>query len=136
MGKFIFFLFIKNNFELILNQLYKLVIASSGVLAFLVNLSIYFIIGTTSALTYNMVGHLKFNLVIGFGIFLFNDPIKFQQILAILMLLVGLVAYSYFRIKETEQEKQNAQANESSDKLIDNIEKQSVEGDNSIQNNK
>ena len=136
MGKFIFFLFIKNNFELILNQLYKLVIASSGVLAFLVNLSIYFIIGTTSALTYNMVGHLKFNLVIGFGIFLFNDPIKFQQILAILMLLVGLVAYSYFRIKETEQEKQNAQANESSDKLIDNIEKQSVEGDNSIQHNK
>ena len=83
-----------------------------------------------------MVGHLKFNLVIGFGIFLFNDPIKFQQILAILMLLVGLVAYSYFRIKETEQEKQNAQANESSDKLIDNIEKQSVESDNSIQNNK
>lgn len=136
MGKFIFFLFIKNNFELILNRLYKLVIASSGVLAFLVNLSIYWIIGTTSALTYNMVGHLKFNLVIGFGIFLFNDPIKFQQVLAILMLLVGLVAYSYFRIKETEQEKQNAQANESSDKLIDNIEKQSVEGDNSIQNNK
>jgi solute carrier family 35 protein E3 len=63
----------------------------SGFLAFLVNLSIYWIIGTTSALTYNMVGYLKFNLIVGFGIFLFNDPIKFQQVLAILMLLIGFL---------------------------------------------
>ncbi|RNA40276.1 Solute carrier family 35 member E3 [Brachionus plicatilis] len=81
------------------------VIISSGVIAFGVNITIYWIIGITSALTYNMSGNLKFITTIVVGSILFHDPMKLEQIVSIFMVTIGLVLYSYFRLKETEQEK-------------------------------
>lgn len=90
-------------------------------MAFLVNLSIYWIIGSTSALTYNMVGYFKFSLIIGIGAFLFDDPVTYQQILSIITVMAGnlslikffqnwliyyflkgLILYSYFKIQESK----------------------------------
>lgn len=84
-----------------------ILITLSGAMAFLVNLSIYMVIGSTSVLTYNMVGYFKFILIIAFGILMYKDPLEIEQFFSFIIITLGLVFYSYFRIKETEEEKIN-----------------------------
>ncbi|XP_063216631.1 solute carrier family 35 member E3-like isoform X1 [Bacillus rossius redtenbacheri] len=65
--------------------------------AFFVNLSIYWIIGNTSPLTYNMVGHMKFCLTVFGGILLFNDPFHVNQVIGVLFTLTGVTAYAHVK---------------------------------------
>ncbi|XP_041636199.1 solute carrier family 35 member E3 [Cheilinus undulatus] len=77
----------------------------SGVVAFLVNLSIYWIIGNTSAVTYNMFGHFKFCITLVGGYMLFNDPMSLNQVLGILCTLAGILSYTHFKLAEQEEGK-------------------------------
>ncbi|KAM9705368.1 solute carrier family 35 member E3 [Menidia menidia] len=77
----------------------------SGVVAFLVNLSIYWIIGTTSAVTYNMFGHFKFCITLIGGYLLFHDPLSLNQALGILCTLAGILSYTHFKLFEQEEGK-------------------------------
>ncbi|XP_046437845.1 solute carrier family 35 member E3-like [Daphnia pulex] len=72
-------------------------VVCSCLIAFAVNLSIYWIIGNTSALTYNMAGHLKFCLTVAAGFFLFQDPLSANQLFGLILTLAGVVAYSHVR---------------------------------------
>ncbi|CAH2277866.1 solute carrier family 35 member E3 [Pelobates cultripes] len=74
----------------------------SGVIAFTVNLSIYWIIGNTSPVTYNMFGHFKFCITLIGGYILFKDPLSLNQALGIFCTVFGILAYT--RIKFSEQE--------------------------------
>ncbi|XP_013411667.1 solute carrier family 35 member E3 [Lingula anatina] len=75
----------------------------SSCVAFLVNLTIFWIIGNTSAVTYNMVGHLKFVLVLLGGFLLFRDPLAINQIAGILLVVAGVVTYTHFKLKEQKK---------------------------------
>ncbi|XP_048827244.1 solute carrier family 35 member E3 [Brienomyrus brachyistius] len=77
----------------------------SGVIAFLVNLSIYWIIGNTSPVTYNMFGHFKFCITLLGGYVLFQDPLSLHQGLGILCTLLGILAYTHFKLAEQEEGK-------------------------------
>ncbi|XP_061617349.1 solute carrier family 35 member E3 isoform X2 [Phyllopteryx taeniolatus] len=77
----------------------------SGVVAFLVNLSIYWIIGNTSAVTYNMFGHFKFCITLVGGYVLFQDPLSLNQALGILCTLVGILSYTHIKLAEQEEGK-------------------------------
>ncbi|XP_016349252.1 solute carrier family 35 member E3 isoform X2 [Sinocyclocheilus anshuiensis] len=77
----------------------------SGVTAFLVNLSIYWIIGNTSPVTYNMFGHFKFCITLLGGYVLFQDPLSLNQGLGILCTLSGILAYTHFKLAEQEEGK-------------------------------
>ncbi|XP_016346695.1 solute carrier family 35 member E3-like [Sinocyclocheilus anshuiensis] len=77
----------------------------SGVIAFLVNLSIYWIIGNTSPVTYNMFGHFKFCITLLGGYVLFQDPLSLNQGLGILCTLSGILAYTHFKLAEQEEGK-------------------------------
>ncbi|XP_030632686.1 solute carrier family 35 member E3 isoform X2 [Chanos chanos] len=77
----------------------------SGVIAFLVNLSIYWIIGNTSPVTYNMFGHFKFCVTLLGGYVLFQDPLSLNQGLGILCTLSGILAYTHFKLAEQEEGK-------------------------------
>ncbi|XP_075900463.1 solute carrier family 35 member E3 [Nelusetta ayraudi] len=77
----------------------------SGVVAFLVNLSIYWIIGNTSAVTYNMFGHFKFCITLVGGYLLFHDPLSFNQGLGILCTLAGILSYTHIKLSEQEEGK-------------------------------
>ncbi|KAF3859682.1 hypothetical protein F7725_022081 [Dissostichus mawsoni] len=77
----------------------------SGVVAFLVNLSIYWIIGNTSAVTYNMFGHFKFCITLVGGYLIFHDPISINQALGILCTLAGILSYTHFKLAEQEEGK-------------------------------
>ncbi|XP_002736507.1 solute carrier family 35 member E3-like [Saccoglossus kowalevskii] len=74
----------------------------SSLVAFSVNLSIYWIIGNTSPVTYNMVGHFKFCLTLLGGYFLFDDQLQTNQLLGIGMTLTGIILYTHFKMQERE----------------------------------
>ncbi|XP_029426196.1 solute carrier family 35 member E3 isoform X2 [Nannospalax galili] len=82
-----------------------LVVLLSGVIAFMVNLSIYWIIGNTSPVTYNMFGHFKFCITLCGGYVLFKDPLSVNQGLGILCTLFGILAYTHFKLSEQEGSK-------------------------------
>ncbi|XP_046339540.1 solute carrier family 35 member E3-like [Haliotis cracherodii] len=77
-----------------------LMVFLSGVVAFSVNLSIFWIIGNTSPVTYNMVGHLKFCLTLLGGYLLFHDHLQLLQVSGILTTLGGVLAYTHFKLQE------------------------------------
>ncbi|XP_006267128.1 solute carrier family 35 member E3 [Alligator mississippiensis] len=77
----------------------------SGIIAFMVNLSIYWIIGNTSPVTYNMFGHFKFCITLLGGYILFKDPLSVNQGLGILCTLLGILAYTHFKLGEQEGSK-------------------------------
>ncbi|KAA8539496.1 hypothetical protein F0562_026188 [Nyssa sinensis] len=68
-----------------------------------VNFSTFLVIGKTSPVTYQVLGHLKTCLVLAFGYFLLHDPFSWRNILGILVALVGMVLYSYYCTLENQQ---------------------------------
>ncbi|XP_070193738.1 solute carrier family 35 member E3-like isoform X2 [Littorina saxatilis] len=80
-----------------------LMVFLSGVVAFMVNLSIFWIIGNTSPVTYNMVGHLKFCLTLLGGYFLFSDHLQPLQVFGIVTTLTGILTYTHFKMQEVRQ---------------------------------
>ncbi|XP_046286644.1 solute carrier family 35 member E3 isoform X3 [Marmota monax] len=90
----------------LVTSLYQvLMVLLSGVIAFMVNLSIYWIIGNTSPVTYNMFGHFKFCITLCGGYVLFKDPLSINQGLGILCTLFGILAYTHFKLSEQEGSK-------------------------------
>ncbi|CAB3385841.1 Hypothetical predicted protein [Cloeon dipterum] len=80
-------------------------VLSSGVVALFVNLSIYWLLGNTSPLTYNMVGHLKFCLTLLGGYLLFREPLTFNQTMGILLTIVGVSTYAHLKVTEDKRSK-------------------------------
>ncbi|CAA0838104.1 Insulinase (Peptidase family M16) family protein [Striga hermonthica] len=74
-----------------------------------VNFSTFLVIGKTSPVTYQVLGHLKTCLVLAFGYVLLRDPFSWRNILGILIAIVGMVLYSYYCTIESQQ-KTNAEA--------------------------
>ncbi|GFN88875.1 solute carrier family 35 member e3 [Plakobranchus ocellatus] len=75
-------------------------VTASACVAFSVNLSIFWIIGNTSPVTYNMIGHLKFCMTLLGGYLLFHDPIQALQLMGILCTVAGVVAYTHIKREE------------------------------------
>lgn len=82
-----------------------LLVVLSGLIAFFLNLSIFWIIGNTSPLTYNMVGHLKFCLTLAGGYLFFNDPLRALQFIGISFTFAGVLFYTHYKLLEQKQEK-------------------------------
>lgn len=68
-----------------------------------VNFSTFLVIGKTSPVTYQVLGHLKTCLVLTFGYVLLHDPFNWRNIVGILIALVGMILYSYFCSMESQQ---------------------------------
>eukprot|EP00118_Oscarella_pearsei_P013736 m.113024 g.113024 ORF g.113024 m.113024 type:complete len:308 (+) comp37446_c0_seq41:3632-4555(+) len=78
-------------------------VCASGILAFSVNLSIFFIIGKTSPVTYNMVGHLKFCITLLGGYLIFEDSLSMNQLLGVFLTLTGIMLYTHFKVTEHQK---------------------------------
>ncbi|KAI8049211.1 triose-phosphate transporter family-domain-containing protein [Syncephalis plumigaleata] len=72
----------------------------SGVLAFLVNWSIFAIIGRTSAITYNVVGHAKLCLILVGGFIVFREEVDWRNLTGISIALFGIYLYSKIKMAE------------------------------------
>ncbi|OVA17269.1 Triose-phosphate transporter domain [Macleaya cordata] len=67
-----------------------------------VNFSTFLVIGKTSPVTYQVLGHLKTCLVLGFGYVLLRDPFSWRNIFGIFVALVGMILYSYYCTLESQ----------------------------------
>ncbi|XP_078041329.1 solute carrier family 35 member E3-like isoform X2 [Augochlora pura] len=77
-----------------------IMVVLSGVVAFFVNLTSYWIIGKTSPLTYNMVGHSKFCLLLLGGSLIFHETLAINQVIGITSTLVGIILYAQIKMKD------------------------------------
>ncbi|KAF5727458.1 hypothetical protein HS088_TW22G01151 [Tripterygium wilfordii] len=75
----------------------------SCIISVFVNFSTFMVIGKTSPVTYQVVGHLKTCLVLGFGYTLLHDPFTIRNIIGILVAMWGMVLYSYFCTQENKK---------------------------------
>ncbi|CAF4730507.1 unnamed protein product [Rotaria sp. Silwood1] len=78
-------------------------IIASGIAAFAVNLSVYWVIENTSTLTYNMIGHMKTVSILVGGYLIFKDSLNFKQLIGILLTLFGLFSYTFVKMSEQNQ---------------------------------
>ena len=80
-----------------------ILIVTSCFIAVLVNLCSMNLIGATSPVTYNVVGHAKTCLILASGYFLVPGPVEsivqmFQHFAGVIVGLLGVFSYSYFKI--------------------------------------
>jgi solute carrier family 35 protein E3 len=68
-----------------------------------VNFSTFLVIGKTSAVTYQVLGHLKTCLVLAFGYILLKNPFSWRNICGILVAVLGMGLYSIVSVKESQQ---------------------------------
>ncbi|EEB14745.1 GDP-mannose transporter, putative [Pediculus humanus corporis] len=80
------------------NSLEVIIVCMSCIVALFVNISIYWIIGKTSPLTYNIFGHLKFCLTALGGFLIFNEPMSFMQCVGVILTLSGVTFYAHFKV--------------------------------------
>lgn len=74
------------------------IIFLSGCFGLLVSLSTFLMIGATSALTYNIVGHLKTVTILLMGFFFFGDSVNSQKIFGITLALIAVCWYSKLKL--------------------------------------
>ncbi|GIL90469.1 hypothetical protein Vretifemale_18118 [Volvox reticuliferus] len=66
----------------------------SAVLGLLVSLSTFLVIGATSSLTYNVVGHLKTVIILTGGCLFFGDSMPAKKFLGVCIAMAGIVWYT------------------------------------------
>jgi solute carrier family 35 protein E3 len=59
-----------------------------------VNISNYLVLGKTSPLTYQVLGHLKTVFILVLGFVMFNKPVDSRNLMGIVIAMVGVVAYT------------------------------------------
>jgi solute carrier family 35 protein E3 len=76
-------------------------IAVSAVLGLLVSLSTFLVIGATSSLTYNVVGHVKTVIILAGGCIFFGDEMPAKKLAGISVAMGGIVWYSQLKLAES-----------------------------------
>ena len=85
----------------------------SSILAFLVNLSIFLVIGKTSPLSYNVLGHAKLCVILVSGYVWFDESCSMKNLAGIVLAVGGIIWYTSLKLaaplepfnrKETAQE--------------------------------
>jgi solute carrier family 35 protein E3 len=88
---------------MLFHELLQGFIVMSCLIAVSVNFSTFLVIGTTSPVTYQVLGHLKTCLVLSFGYTLLHDPFTMRNILGILVAIFGMALYSCFSVMESKK---------------------------------
>ncbi|PNW72757.1 hypothetical protein CHLRE_15g641266v5 [Chlamydomonas reinhardtii] len=73
-------------------------IVISALLGILVSLSTFLVIGATSSLTYNIVGHFKTILILAGGCLLFGESMPWKRLAGIALTMCGIAWYTYLSI--------------------------------------
>lgn len=79
------------------------IIFGSGVLAFCLNFSIFYVIHSTTAVTFNVAGNLKVAVAITFSWLIFKNPISLLNAVGCAVTLVGCTFYGYVRHMLSQQ---------------------------------
>jgi len=82
-----------------------IIISSS--LAFLVNLSIFLVIGKTSPVTYNVLGHFKLTVILTLGFVAFGATVDWRNITGVLLTLSGVIWYTQLKTSQPAEKPPN-----------------------------
>ncbi|MCO5554957.1 hypothetical protein L7F22_008497 [Adiantum nelumboides] len=82
-----------------------LIVFLSGVCAFCLNFSIFYVIKTTTAVTFNVAGNMKVAVAIIISWLIFRNPIPVLNALGCSITLLGCTFYGYVRHKISEEAK-------------------------------
>ncbi|DBB13421.1 hypothetical protein WJX82_009270 [Trebouxia sp. C0006] len=82
-----------------------LAIAISSALGLLVNLSTFMVIGATSSLTYNIVGHMKTMTILAGSCLIFGDTMSISKLSGVAIAMLGVAWYAQMQILNLEQPK-------------------------------
>ncbi|KAE8674592.1 putative protein TPRXL-like [Hibiscus syriacus] len=88
----------------------------SCIISVSVNFSTFLVIGKTSPVTYQVLGHLKTCLVLAFGYTLLHDPFTERNIIGILIAMFGMGLYSYFCTQENKKKQADPLGSQMKDK--------------------
>ncbi|KAK6939873.1 Sugar phosphate transporter domain [Dillenia turbinata] len=80
-----------------------IIIFSSGVLAFCLNFSIFYVIHSTTAVTFNVAGNLKVAVAVTCSWLIFRNPISMMNAIGCGITLVGCTFYGYVRHMLSQQ---------------------------------
>lgn len=72
----------------------------SAALGLLVSLSTFLVIGATSSLTYNIVGHMKTIIILTGGYLYFGDDMSAIKLIGIVISLSGVIWYAQTKVEE------------------------------------
>lgn len=75
-----------------------LAILFSAVLGLMVSLSTFLVIGATSSLTYNVVGHLKTVIILSGGCAFFGDAMPPKKLFGVAIAMVGIIWYTQLKL--------------------------------------
>jgi len=73
-------------------------VITSSALAFLVNLSIFLVIGHTSPVSYNVLGHGKLCVILVSGYLFFGDACTWKNLLGVCLAVTGIVWYTHLKL--------------------------------------
>ncbi|KAK9810595.1 hypothetical protein WJX73_003239 [Symbiochloris irregularis] len=76
----------------------NIAIAISSVLGLVVSLSTFLVIGATSSLTYNVVGHVKTVIILVGGVVFFGDRMPLTKVAGISLAMAGIIWYSQLKL--------------------------------------
>jgi hypothetical protein len=76
-----------------------LAILLSAALGLLVSLSTFLVIGATSSLTYNVVGHLKTIIILSGGCMFFGDSMPYNKLMGVCVAMGGIVWYTQLKLQ-------------------------------------
>lgn len=62
-------------------------------------MSIFLVIGATSPVTYNVVGHFKTVIILTASFILFASPLNAKNILGMSLALGGMIMYTHFKMQ-------------------------------------
>ncbi|CAK9276415.1 unnamed protein product [Sphagnum jensenii] len=97
----------KNVFAFDYTSYILMFIVLSCMISVSVNFSTFLVIGKTSAVTYQVLGHLKTCLILALGYLVLNNPFSWRNVCGILIALSGMGLYSYACILESQQKAQD-----------------------------
>ncbi|KAL2513166.1 UDP-galactose transporter 1 [Abeliophyllum distichum] len=80
-----------------------IIIFGSGVLAFCLNFSIFYVIHSTTAVTFNVAGNLKVAVAVTCSWLIFRNPISSLNAIGCAITLIGCTFYGYVRHKLSQQ---------------------------------
>lgn len=80
-----------------------IIIFSSGVLAFCLNFSIFYVIHSTTAVTFNVAGNLKVAVAVLVSWLIFRNPISSLNAVGCAITLLGCTFYGYVRHMLSQQ---------------------------------
>lgn len=98
-------------------------ILATGFVAFLVNVSIFLVIGKSSALSYNILGHAKTMVVLMSDFVLFGRPKTIKSTMGIFVTMVGVFWYTSLKLERARVEKEARERNATTniDVKVDNV---------------